>query len=182
MEKKKIEVHAFTVHLYFIAVVCLTLLVIVLGLKYLHLKLSVNGFMEDTIRHNAMQMPTGNISDYATIIAATIADYPAPTPLYTQPSLQNYIATVSKDLNRDIVVLDANKKILADTVPAQVGTNYSYDLNGEIRQTLKDGVSRSFWERSSDYPDGISEVVVPMKNAKNQIIGAVIVSNTTLGR
>lgn len=177
MEKKKIEVHAFTVHLYFVAVVCLTLFSLVLGLKYLHLKLALHGFTEDTMHYNAMQMPAGSISDYAMIIATTISQYPATAPLYTQASLQNYVATVSKTLKRDVVVIDANKKILADTLPANQGTNYSYDQNGEIRQTLKDGISRSFWEKSTDYPTGLSEVVVPMKNANNQIIGAVIVSN-----
>lgn len=182
MEKKKIEVHAFTVHLYFIAVVCLSLLLIVLGLKYIHLKLALHGFTTDTMRYNAMQMPKGNISDYAKIIAATVSQYPTTSPLYTQPALQNYVAALSKDLNRDIVILDTNKKVLADTVPTNIGTNYSYDQQGEIRATLKDGVSRTFVEKSTDYPNGISEVVVSMKNDKNQIIGVVIVSNVTLGK
>ena len=44
MEKKTISVHAFTVHIYTIAIVVLLLLLAVLGIKYMHLKLSVQKY------------------------------------------------------------------------------------------------------------------------------------------
>jgi len=47
---------------------------------------------------------------------------------------------------------------------------------------MKDSVSRSFTEKSTDYPNGISRVVVPIKDANNQVIGAVILSNATVGK
>lgn len=181
MEKKKIEVHAVTIHIYTVIIAVLVVLLAFIGLKYLHLKFAVHQFTEGAILLNSTQQPTGSISDYAAIIATTVANYPQATPLHTQPAaLQNYIASLSKELNRDIVVIDTSRKILADTVAANVGTNYSYDTNHEIDQMLKDGQARSFLEKSVDYKDGLSELVVPMKDANNKVIGAVIISNTTV--
>lgn len=183
MEKKKIEVHAVTIHIYTIIIALLALLLAIVGLKYLHLKFAVEDFTQSAMMMNANQQPMGNISDYAVIIATTVVGYPQGTPLYTQPAvLQNYVATLSKELQRDVVVLDKNRKILADTVAANVGTSYQHDLGKEVDQTLKDGVSRSFLETSTDYPSGVTEVIVPMKDANNQIIGAVLVSNTTVSK
>jgi len=167
-----IQVHAFTVHIYTIAIVLLLLLLAVLGFKYLHLKLSLENYTRSTIWMNQQSKPTGQISDYAAIIADGASQY------VTSANLENYITTVSKDLNRDVVVVDKDQKILADTIPANKGAMYSFDLNGVIRLTLSDGATRTFEERSKDYPNGITEVVVPMKNAKGETIGAVLVSST----
>jgi len=167
-----IQVHAFTVHLYTIAIVLLILLLAVLGLKYLHLKWSLENYTRSTIWMNQQGKPMGQISDYALIIADGAAQY------IVSADLENYVTTVSKDLNRNIVVLDKNQKILADTISANIGKTYNFDLNGVIKLTLSDGVTRTFGERSKDYPNGITEVVVPMKNAKGETIGAVLVSNT----
>lgn len=181
MEKKKIEVHAVTIHIYTVIIAVLVVLLAFVSLKYLHLKFAVHQFTEGAIMMNTNQQPAGSISDYASILATTVASYPQANPLYTQPAaLQNYVATLSKELDRDIVVLDTSRKVLADTVAANVGTNYSYDMYHEIDQTLKDGQARTFTEKSVDYKDGISELVVPMKDANNKVIGAVIVSNTTI--
>lgn len=181
MEKKKIEVHAVTIHIYTVIIAVLVVLLAFVGLKYLHLKFAVHEFTQGAIMMNSNQRPMGSVSDYAMIIGTTVASYPQTVPLYTQPAaLQNYVTTLSKELHRDIVVLDTSRKVLADTVAANVGTNYSYDTNHEIDQALKDGQPRSFTEKSVDYKDGLSELVVPMKDANNKVIGAVIVSNTTV--
>lgn len=134
--------------------------------------MSVDRFTASTIWMNQQGQPTGYVSDYALIIADSASWYVAPA------DLENYVTTVSKNLNRDIVVLDKDQKILADTVSANKGTIYKFDTSGAIRLTLSDGTTRLFEERSNDYPNGIVEVVVPMKNAKGETIGAVLVSNT----
>ena len=173
MEKHKISIHAFTVHIYSIAIGLLVLLLIVLGLKYLHLKLAVKGYTDSTIWMNQQLKPNGFISDYGLIIAQAATTLPA-------SDLQNYVSTLSKTLNRDIVVMDQTKKILADTVVANIGTIYDFDKNDEIKMTITDGQYRSFEERSTDYPSGVLEIVVPMKNGKGEITGVVLVSNSLI--
>lgn len=183
MEKKTISVHAFTVHIYTIAIAVLLLALIVLGLKYIHLKLAVGYFTHAAMWQQVNQTPTGTISDYAGIVATTVGQYPQGKPLYEEPVLlENYVTTVSSQLHRDVVVVDKTRKILADTLVANMGTKYSYDDDNAVGKTMQDGVARSFTETSKDYPSGLSEVVVPMKNDKAQIVGAVILSNTTISR
>ncbi len=175
MEKKLISVHAVTIHIYTIAIALLVLLLLVLGIKYWHLKLSVQGYTRSTVWMNEQEKPTGFISDYGVIIAQSVQSIPA-------SSLQNYVAAISKDLNRDIVVVDGSKKILADTLSSNSGKTYKYDLGSEVQLTISDGKLRSFEEKSSDYPNGITEIVVPMKNAKGDIVGAVLISDSELLR
>lgn len=173
MEKKTISVHAITVHIYTIAIIVLLLLLAVLGIKYLHLKWSVIKYTQSTIWMNSQGKPTGQISDYGIIIAQSVSNIP--------PSdLQNYVTAVSKALNRDVVIMDNSKKILADTVSVNKGKTYSYDVNNEIKMTIEDGKTRSFEERSTDYPYGILEIVVPIKDAAGNIIGTVIVSDSKI--
>jgi len=177
-----VSVHAVTVHLHLVATILLVIALAVLGLKYLHLKLSVNRYMASTIWMNSQEKPTGKISDYGLIIATTIAKYPQEKALITQPSsLQNYVMDLSLSLNRDLVVLDRSQRILADTVAVNRGLKYSYD-KGEIGQTLADGTIRSFIENSQDYPGGLIEVVIPIKNDKNAIIGALVISSSQIAK
>ena len=173
MERKKISVHAFTIHIYQIAVVVLLVLLVVLGIKYLHLKLSVIKYTQSTIWMNSQGKPTGQISDYGVIIAQSVSDIP-PT------GLQSYVTNLSKQLKRDIVVVDKSEKILADTIPANNGKTYGFDSENEVKMTVEDGQTRSFEEKSVDYPNGILEIVVPVKNAKDDTTGAVIISDTQI--
>lgn len=173
MEKKTITVHAVTVHIYTIAIILLVLLLTAVSLKYMHLKLAMHGFTESTIWMNLRDNPRGQISDYGLSVAAAAQFVPA-------INLQDYVSSASKSLNRDIVVIDANKKVLADTIAGNKGSTYNFDSNGEVRLTLEDGITRNFEETSSDYPGGIAEVVVPMKNSSGAITGAVLISNSQL--
>ena len=173
MERKKISVHAVTIHIYTIAVIVLLLLLAVLGIKYLHLKLSVAKYTQSTIWMNSQGKPTGQISDYGIIVAQSASDISA-------SGLQNFVTSISKQLGRDVVIVDSSQKILADTIPVNNGKTYNYDSNDEVRMTIEDGQTRSFEEKSADYPNGILEIVVPMKNAKGNITGAVIISNSQI--
>ena len=173
MERKKISVHAVTIHIYTIAVIVLLLLLAVLGIKYLHLKLSVAKYTQSTIWMNSQGKPTGQISDYGIIIAQSASDIPA-------SGLQNFVTNISKQLNRDVVIVDSSQKILADTISVNNGKTYNYDGNNEVRMTIEDGQTRSFEEKSADYPNGILEIVVPMKNVKGNITGAVVISNSQI--
>lgn len=87
------------------------------------------------------------------------------------------LTQIGKQSNRDIVVLDKNKTILADTVSQNIGTKYPHDKKNEVTMTLADGRTRTFVEKSVDYPKGIKETVYAVRNKKGQIIGALIVSS-----
>lgn len=173
MEKKIISVHAVTVHIYTIAIALLILLLAVLGIKYFHLKLAVEKYTQSAIWINSQEKPTGQISDYGLIISQAVLDVPA-------ANLQNYVTNLSKQLDRDIVILDKSQKILADTLPLNVGLTYAYDKDNQVKLTIEDGQTRSFEEKSKDYPNGIFQLIVPTKNALGQITGAVIISRSTL--
>lgn len=173
MEKKVISVHAVTIHIYTIAIVLLLLLLAILGAKYLHLKLAVKGYTNSTIWMNQQAKPNGQVSDYGLLIAQVSQTIP-------QADLQNFVTEASKNLSRDIVVMDRDKKVLADTLIVNKGVVYNYDQNNEVLKTMEDGQVRTFEERSSDYQNGILEVVVPVKNNKGEIVGAVLVSNSSI--
>ena len=96
--------------------------------------------------------------------------------------LESYVTTLSQSLNRDIVVMDTNKKVLADTVASNMGSKYGMDQGNEIGMTIQDGKIRSFTETSQDYPKGLSEVVVPIKNDKDVTVGALLISQTQISQ
>src|ERR1700734_192638 len=93
---------------------------------------------------------------------------------------QEIVSQLHRMQNRDIVLLDSHKLDLADAIPASIGETYSEDRGGEVTQTIRDGKVRTFVEISSDHPQGIKQIVVPVQNKSDQIIGAVILEYTPL--
>lgn len=94
--------------------------------------------------------------------------------------LQHYAKKLHDLQQRDIVVVDLHKLILADAVPANVGTTFDHDLSNEVQQTIQDGNSRTFLEKSVDYPQGVKLIVIPLKFDKNKTDGAVILEYSSL--
>ncbi|MGL5062675.1 MAG: ATP-binding protein, partial [Microcoleus sp.] len=94
--------------------------------------------------------------------------------------LQNYTNLLHNLQKRDIVVVDRQKLILADAVPQNVGTIFEHDRGNEIQQTIQDGKTRTFLEKSVDYPQGIQLIVVPLKPNSTTIDGAVILEWSSL--
>lgn len=114
----------------------------------------------------------------AQMLATTLTSVPAAKPLWTdKPDLQKLVDTLSKQTKRDIVVEDMHQVILADTVLSNVGKSYTYASNQDL-QTMKDGNPRRFTEKSNDYPAGVDEVVVPVKDNVGVVVGAVIMSTS----
>ncbi|WP_436528030.1 putative bifunctional diguanylate cyclase/phosphodiesterase [Actinoplanes sp. HUAS TT8] len=108
-------------------------------------------------------------------------DGETPAPLFNRPKvLANYIERLHDSQHRDIVVVDTAKRILGDAVPENVGSLFDHDTGNEIGRTLADGESRVFVEQSVDYPAGIKQVVVPMRDSGDRIIGAIILEYTPL--
>ncbi len=94
--------------------------------------------------------------------------------------LQSYTNLLHDQQKRDIVVVDRQKLILADAVPGNVGSIFEHDKGDEIRQTMQDGKTRTFLEKSADYPQGIKLIVVPLRSNGTTIDGAVIVEWSSL--
>ncbi len=115
------------------------------------------------------------------MIATTIISIPEGNPLIKQSiALESYIKKISNQMERDIVVTDAGRKILADTFSSNVGKKYSSDKGGEVAMTIGDSLPRTFLEKSADYPGGVNETVIAIKNPQGATIGALIISNSTI--
>ena len=105
------------------------------------------------------------------------------TPLYYSPSaLDRYLRRIHEAQHRNVVVVDYANYILGDVVPANVGTRFGDgsgpDAGHEVARTITDGESRSFVTTGPAHPDGIRQVVVPMKSRTGKTIGAVILEYT----
>jgi signal transduction histidine kinase/CheY-like chemotaxis protein len=93
--------------------------------------------------------------------------------------IQAYVAALHSSQQRDIEVLDTDGRIVADVVPEDIGTVID-DQNGSVRAALRDGATATFVERNADYPDGIKQLVMPLRASDGQIVGAVIFEYTAL--
>lgn len=139
-----------------------------------------NSYVVDSQKAVANYNNLNSIED-GNMIAATIVNVPEANPLIKQSTaLENYIKKISTQMERDIVITDPGRKILADTFSSNVGKNYSSDKGGEVAKTIGDGNPRTFLETSSDYPGGINETVIAIKNASGATVGALIISNSTI--
>ncbi len=158
-------------------VVVLLAILILVGLKYVHGKLMWQSYAGKMLQQQS-DVARNTSEEEAKMLAVTVATVPATDPLYKQETaLQSYVAMMSKQLDRDMVIVDTKKKILADTVFANLNSEYKEDQYDEVAQTIADGKSRHFVEKSADYPHGIGETVVQLKDSVNKVIGALILSS-----
>lgn len=125
-----------------------------------------------------LNYPTTDSINDASTIAATVIEFPESNALWNQPKLlQNYVDVVSKKTGRDIVIIDVNGVILADTISENIGEKWAEDKEGEVMLTIMDSKPRSFQEISEDYPSGLMQVVVPVKDEAGKTFGAVVLSS-----
>ena len=105
----------------------------------------------------------------------------ASVPLFYDPqALAAYLERLHQLQNRDMVVVDRYKRILADSVPDDVGQTYTEDTGGQVAATMADGRPRVFVERGDDSPEPMLQVVVPVTGPTEIIKGAVILEYTQL--
>ena len=129
--------------------------------------------------HHALHEAYAVAKTAALLVSEYAETGPRPDPRKRE-KLQEHVSRF-KDLHgRDIVIVDLNKRILADAVAADIGKTFAHDRNDEVGRTLKDGEHRTFTETSTAYPRGIKQVVLPMQNASRQRTGAVILEYTPL--
>lgn len=161
------------------ALIALTLFTYVVW-KHLLLKSAVKLFVFQAEIATKQKFVGADAAEDAQMAAIAVGTIPSAKPLFTDKvELQKYIDALSKATNRDIVVIDKNEMILADTVSANVGKVYTYSADAD-RATMKDGLSRRFTEISKDYPSGIDEVVVPIKDVSGVVEGALLMSTSTI--
>ncbi len=147
--------------------------------KHLLLKGAVRLFVYQAEVATKQRYVGADATEDAQMVAATIASVPSDKSLFSnKKELENYVTVVSKTAKRDVVVMDKNATILADTKAANIGRLYVFPDNAN--NTLQDGNPRRFTELSNDYPSGIDEVVVPVKNSAGEIVGAVVMSTSNI--
>src|SRR4030095_13207677 len=100
-------------------------------------------------------------------------------PLVVRPAeLQRDVETLHGLYGQDIAVLDRDKRIVADAVAPEIGSTYRNDTHDEVARTIVDGTPRTFIETSPAYPQGIKELVVPLRIAHATGGGAVLADNS----
>jgi diguanylate cyclase (GGDEF)-like protein len=116
-------------------------------------------------------------------VAELIADAAIENNTFT-PRLQEYLTRLNAVRKRDIVIVDAVKKGLADVDPDEVGKIYDHDYGNEVAKTISDGQTRTFIEKNDLHPDGAHQIVVPLRqsgpNLTKAAIGAVILEYTPI--
>jgi len=157
------------------------IIVLLLGLAFVSMKyfLAKKSWMKYGIQaqDQILNAPTRDSARDASVIAATMLKFPEGTPMFMQPAvLAQYVEVISQQTGRDLVVVDVNGKILADTVVENVGQVWAEDKAGEVMLTIQDGKPREFEEVSVDYPNGLTQTVVPVRDDSGKIYGAVIFS------
>jgi len=95
-------------------------------------------------------------------------------------NLQSFITQLHASQRRDVEIVDLDQRILVDAILEDVGTVLTHDPGDEVRLTIQDGQPRTFVETSSDYPQGIRQLVTPLKDPTGKIIGATIIEYTGL--
>jgi PAS domain S-box-containing protein len=79
-------------------------------------------------------------------------------------------------LGRDIYVVDTHKRIIAAANPANVGA-MSNRAGNALDQTLRDSLVRTFLDPT---PTSVRRIVVPVKGASGEMLGAVIEEYTPI--
>ncbi len=101
-----------------------------------------------------------------------------------RPRLQEYVTRLNSLRKRDVVIVDTNKRGLADVNPSEVGLTFDHDSDNEIGKTISDGQTRTFIETSATHPAGAYQIVVPLwkgtSDSSKVTIGAVILEYTAI--
>ncbi|WP_433826090.1 putative bifunctional diguanylate cyclase/phosphodiesterase [Actinoplanes sp. CA-015351] len=139
-----------------------------------------NASAEKAAAEEAEQLAIGVAADIGYGLPVSTQDA-IPIPLYySQTGLANYLQRMHETQHRDVVVVDAARYILGDVIQENVGDIFDHDTGNEVSKTMEDGVARVFVETSVDYPEGIKQVVVPMRSGAGAMLGAVILEYTPL--
>lgn len=105
-------------------------------------------------------------------------------PIQLQAASDDLVAgaleIIGQRTHHDMVIVDEDQIIIADAMPANVGKKFDEDPNDEVGKTIADGKLRSFHEKGKDFPKGVHQIVYPVKNKDGDIVGALIISMSSL--
>jgi signal transduction histidine kinase len=102
------------------------------------------------------------------------------SPEVAAESLQSYVTLLHHKQNRDSVVVNLQKKILAHPHPQDIGTVFDDDQGKEVNQTLQDGKVRTFLTQESYHGQTAQMMVVPLYKDASTIDGAVILEYSSM--
>ncbi len=130
-----------------------------------------------------IQFQLGAVDRGAQVEARNLARSVAYSAALGSEHLQQYVEGLHHLYGRDIVIVDAQKRGLADADPTELGHVFDHDSANEVGGTIKDGQVRSFVERNSNHPDGAKQITVPLYQGGDvhaPIVGAVILEYTQI--
>ncbi|MDH4163465.1 MAG: PAS domain S-box protein [Nitrospirota bacterium] len=133
----------------------------------------------DQTEHAALHESTAVAQTIAALVSEYLDDGGKPVP-GDRVEVQDHIERLKELHQRDIVIVDLQKKIIADAVPGEIGTVFNHDAGDEVGKTIADGKLRTFREISAAYPAGIRQIVLPLDNDRGKRAGAVILEYTPL--
>ncbi len=98
--------------------------------------------------------------------------------------LRRYVFRLAQLYQRDVVIVDALKRGVADADESETGSIYAHDPKNEVGLTIRDGQIRTFIETNAAHPLGAEQIVVPLRadqaRTDSPIIGAVILEYTKI--
>jgi len=136
----------------------------------------VIGIYESAIERAAL-IEAEHVSE---LIASSAIDIGLDNPVF----LQHYITDLNALRKRGVVILDLNRKGIANANPGEVGQLFAHDHGNEVVKTLNDGQPRTFIETNDLHPEGAHQVVVAMRQHRTgstgPIIGAIVLEYTQI--
>jgi two-component system cell cycle sensor histidine kinase/response regulator CckA len=103
-----------------------------------------------------------------------------PGPNKFSESAQHIVTKLHQTQGRDVVLLDTNQVVVADSIPSRVGKPFTANPSDEVGATIRDRRVRTFFEASKEYPAGIKQIVVPVEDESGQVLGTVILGYAPL--
>lgn len=133
----------------------------------------------DEASHSAKHEAISIANTFSLFILSGLSDIDN-TDISNYQGIQKEVMKFKQTQNRDIVIVDRGKSIIADAVPSEIGRVFFHDRNNEVGETLKDGQIRDFTEISDAYPQGIKQLVVPLRLEDGSIVGGLVLEYTPL--
>lgn len=117
-------------------------------------------------------------------VARTIAIGTGESAIFDPRLIQRHISSLHRREERDIFVVDLDKRIVADVESSEIGAIFAGDTNDAIGKTLADGQVRTFDEIHGIPRRVAKQVVTPLRkdpsDRQSPIVGALIVEYTPI--
>jgi two-component system, cell cycle sensor histidine kinase and response regulator CckA len=136
----------------------------------------VGALAVNRLRASAMVGVIREAQDVARLVSFVLMS----SPNKLSPSAQEIVVKLHQKQGRDVVLMDSNQLVLADTIPSQIGKSFTDDPEDEVGATIKDRQARTFVEVNQEHRPGNKQIVVPVEGESGQVIGAVVLEYTPL--